>query len=185
MLQSYKIPFFVTLLLAFTLTAYAQNVQYLPLYTDATFSGKQVDINLAVGYTAGAVNVSPSGGASYTIPIALPPGTKGVVPSLSVGYNSQGGNGMMGMGWNLSGLSAISRSGKSMFFDGQVSPVKLNNEDFFTLDGNRIEWDAVTSSYRTKMETFSKVTISGSSASSPDWFKVETKSGITYEYGHI
>ena len=126
-----KLHLLVTLLLAFTLTAYAQNVQYLPLYTDATFSAKEVDINLAVGYTAGAVNVSPSGGASYTIPIALPPGTKGVVPSLSVGYNSQGGNGMMGMGWNLSGLSAISRSGKSMFFDGQVSPVKLNNEDFF------------------------------------------------------
>ena len=34
------------------------------------------------------------------------------------------------------------------------------------------------------METFSKVTISGSSAGNPDWFKVEAKNGITYEYGN-
>ncbi len=179
-----KLQILMTLLWAFVLTMHAQTVQYLPLYTDATFSNKAIDLDLPVGHTEGAINVLPTGGASYTIPITLPPGTKGVVPSVSVVYNSQSGNGMMGMGWNIAGLSAISRTGKNMHYDGQVSPVKLNYEDFFALDGNRLEWDAATSSYRTKMETFSKVTSFGNSAGSPDWFKVEAKNGMIYEYGN-
>ena len=175
---------FITLMLCTLYAIKAQNVQYLPLYDASTFSAKNIDTDLPVGYTAGAVNVSPTGGVSYSIPITLPPGTKGVVPSVSVGYNSQGGNGMMGMGWNISGLSAISRTGTNMYLDGKVSPVKLNYEDFFVLDGNRLEWDAATNSYKTKMETFAKITSFGNSADSPDWFKVESKNGTTYEYGH-
>ena len=178
-----KLFILTTLLCAFVMALHAQNVQYLPLYTEGAFSAKGVDIELPVGYTAGAINVSPTGGASYTIPITLPPGTKGVVPSVSVVYSSQGGNGMMGLGWNIAGLSAISRTGKNMHYDGEVSPVKLNIEDFFALDGNRLEADA-TSIYHTKMETFSKITPYGNSVGNPSWFKVEAKNGMVYEYGN-
>jgi hypothetical protein len=177
-----KIKIMFTLLWAYALSVSAQDIQYLPLNTDADINGKTVDTDLPVGFTAGALNVSPTGGASYTIPIALPPGTKGVVPSLSIGYNSQGGNGIMGMGWNIAGLSAITRTGKNIHYDGQVSPVQLNSNDFYALDGNRLE-STSTNVYSTKMETFSKITSFGGSADSPDWFKVETKSGVTYEYG--
>jgi RHS repeat-associated protein len=178
-----KIKIMLALLWAYALTMSAQDIQYLPLHDDAAINGKTVNTALPVGFTAGALNVSPTGGASYTIPIALPPGTKGVVPSISIGYNSQGGNGIMGMGWNIAGLSAITRTGKNLHYDGEVTAVKLNYEDYFALDGNRLE---ATSAgiYNTKAETFSKVAPFGSSADSPNWFKVETKSGITYEYGN-
>lgn len=89
-----KLKLLMAFLWACVLTVSAQNVQYLPLCTDADITGKTVNTALPVGFTAGALNVSPTGGANYTIPITLPPGTKGVVPSLSIGYNSQGGNGI-------------------------------------------------------------------------------------------
>ncbi|WP_278008782.1 SpvB/TcaC N-terminal domain-containing protein [Flavobacterium gyeonganense] len=40
--------------------------------------------------------VTLSGGASYTIPIAVPPGINGVVPQISLSYNSQSGVGSAG-----------------------------------------------------------------------------------------
>ncbi len=43
-----------------------------------------------------------SGDAHLDLPIELPPGRRGMEPDLSLGYNSGGGNGWLGLGWNLS-----------------------------------------------------------------------------------
>ena len=170
-----KLKILLALLWAYAFSVDAQNITYLPLYTDEDITTKTVNTALSVGFTAGALNVSPTGGASYTIPIALPPGTKGVVPSLSIGYSSQGGNGIMGMGWNISGLSAITRTGKNIHYDGQITAVKLNSEDFYALDGNRLEPNAAGTAYNTKMETFSVITATKNNVSNPEWFSVKTK----------
>jgi RHS repeat-associated protein len=171
---------------AFQTVINAQNIQYLPLYDNSTFTrAVNMTSNVPVGKTAGAVDVSGSGGASYAIPIAVPPGTKGIVPSVAIGYNSQGGNGMMGMGWNVSASSAITRVGKNFAYDGVVTSVNLDYADLFALDGNRLElvtgssYGQYGSTYATKMESFSKIT-----RTSTGNFLVEAKNGMSYEYGN-
>src|SRR5262249_36502506 len=63
------------------------------------------------------------GSASYSIPIVVAPGRAGMQPALSINYSSRGGNGEMGMGWSLSGLSAIHRCPATLDQDGYVSGV--------------------------------------------------------------
>src|SRR3569833_1001494 len=71
------------------------------LVANATFA--------VVGSIPGEFAVAPYGAATYTIPIQVPPGIAGMLPSLSLAYGSQGGNGELGMGWSLNGLSVIHR----------------------------------------------------------------------------
>lgn len=91
-----------------------------------------------VGITEGQLSVSLSGAANYTIPIAVPPGINGVVPQISLVYNSQGGNGMAGYGWNISGVSTISRIPSTKFHDGAIDSVDFNALNRFALDGQRL-----------------------------------------------
>jgi hypothetical protein len=70
------------------------------------------------GKIPGQFAVSPSGAATYSIPIQVPPGIAGMEPKLSLNYNSQAGNGIMGMGWNLGGLSSITRCPQTRAQDG-------------------------------------------------------------------
>ena len=61
--------------------------------------------NAVAGSIAGTAAVSPSGAAVYAIPIQVPPGTAAVMPQLSLSYSSEAGDGPLGVGWTLNGLS--------------------------------------------------------------------------------
>ena len=91
-----------------------------------------------VGITEGQLSVSLTGGANYNIPIAVPPGLNGVVPQISLGYSSQGGNGLAGFGWNITGVSAITRIPSTKFHDGIIDAVDFDTLDRFALDGQRL-----------------------------------------------
>jgi Salmonella virulence plasmid 65kDa B protein len=78
----------------------AQSTTYSSLITEAAFSSKSINLSLPVGNLAGAASVS-GGFASYAVPIIVPPGTNGVAPSISVAYNSSGGDGQLGKGWEV------------------------------------------------------------------------------------
>lgn len=91
-----------------------------------------------VGVTEGELSVSLTGAANYKVPIALPPGINGIVPQISLAYNSQGGLGLAGFGWNLMGISAITRVPSTMYHDGIIDPVDFNDLDRFALDDKRL-----------------------------------------------
>ncbi|NOZ33948.1 MAG: hypothetical protein GXO80_01440 [Chlorobi bacterium] len=144
--------------------------------------------DLPVGSLPGSVNVSPSGAATYAIPIALPPGTAGMMPGLSIVYNSQSGDGMLGRGWTIGGFSAITRVPTTYYHDGYIDGVDFDDNDRFALDGQRL---IVTKSvgdiieYHTEIESFSKITtMIKPLATNPPEFEVNTKNGMTLEYGY-
>jgi RHS repeat-associated protein len=91
-----------------------------------------------VGITEGQLSVSLTGGATYAIPIAVPPGINGVVPQVGLAYNSQSGNGIAGYGWNISGVSAITRIASTKFHDGTIDPANFYPLNRFALDGQRL-----------------------------------------------
>jgi hypothetical protein len=53
-------------------------------------------------------------------------------------YSSQSGNGIAGMGWNLSGLSVITRCAATQATDGVRGGVNLDANDKLCLDGQRL-----------------------------------------------
>ena len=137
----------------------------------------------------GQFDVSASGASTYSIPIAVPPGTGGMVPSLSLEYSSQSGDGIMGLGWSLAGLPSIGRCPRTVAQDGIKGSVNYNGDDRFCLEGQRLiaisgAYGANGTEYRTEIEGFSKiVSHGGSTAAGPAYFVVQTKSGQTMEFG--
>ncbi len=143
-----------------------------------------------VGITEGQLSVSLSGGANYSIPIAVPPGINGVVPQVSLVYNSQGGNGVAGYGWNISGASAITRIPRTKFHDGIIGGVNLDANDRFAFDGQRLilksgtSYGAAGAIYETESFSNVKITSQGTSSSDPNpSFKVEYPDGSVAMYG--
>src|SRR5262245_44012613 len=137
----------------------------------------------------GSFQVSPTGAAAYTVPIAVPPGTAGMAPSLSISYNSQARNGLIGVGWHLEGLPSIGRCARTIAQDGVRGSVNYDANDRFCLDGQRLvaisgAYGADGTEYRTEIETFSKVVSHGTAGTGPAWFEVWTKSGQRMEFGN-
>lgn len=163
-------------------------VTYFPFKTDSDISAQPL-VALAVGATGGSAEVA-SGTSSYSIPIMVSLGTNGAVPSLSVTYNSMGGNGILGMGWSLSGMSMISRSTKSIYHNAKVEGVNLDNNDPFVMDGARLintngNNGENETEYKTEAESFSIITsYTTANIVGPTWFKVTTKDGSIMEFGN-
>jgi RHS repeat-associated protein len=148
---------------------------------------------IAVGTTNGTFDVSSVGAATYDIPLIIPPGTMGMMPKLSLDYNSDGPNGLLGMGWSLSGLSSVTRLQQNLYDDNLIYPVTLTNKDRFNLDGNRLiitsgpitDYGTAYATYQTEVQTFQQVTSYGTaSGGGPLFFLVQTKDGKTLEYGN-
>ena len=69
--------------------------------------------------TQGNIEVNVDGQLQYTLPIETPPGIKSVAPQINLIYTSGTGTGIAGYGWNISGLTSISRMGKTIEKDGE------------------------------------------------------------------
>lgn len=90
---------------------------------------------------------SSTGARTYEVPIDVYPGMRGFNPQLSMAYNSQQGNSVMGVGWSVSGLPMIVRSGKAMYYEGKPQGIVMDNSDAFVLNGIRLIKTSTSSGY--------------------------------------
>jgi RHS repeat-associated protein len=138
------------------------------------------------GTLEGSAGVS-GGTASYTLPIVIPPGRAGMQPDISLNYSSRGGNGSLGMGWSIGGLSSISRCATTVAQDGHTRNVSFDHGDGFCLDGQRLILDSGTyaqngSVYRTELESFARVELTGDANAASSSFVVRYKNGRVAHY---
>ncbi len=136
----------------------------------------------------------------YTLPIEVPPGRTGMAPSLSLSYSSSGENGIAGVGWSLTGLSAIKTCNRTFAIDGAAEeeatsddiPRFLEHEGgpldtpltsvVWCLDGQRLVADDDDDPYpgafihrlRTEFDTFARV----------EQFQIQKQPDNNPPYGH-
>lgn len=150
-----------------------------------------------VGVTEGELSVSLNGNANYFIPIKVPKGINNIEPQISLSYNSQNGlNGNAARGWDISGISSITRIPATKFHDGVIDPVDFNSLDRFALDGQRLIVKSGTNGIygadKTIYETeyFSNIKITSYGVSpfganyGPAYFLVEYPDGSKAYYGN-
>ena len=140
-----------------------------------------------VGSIPGSASVTPTGVATYQIPIEVPQGVNGMQPQLTVVYNSRNGFGAtgIGIGWELAGFSNITRGNKNIYFDNINDNIKFDNSDALNLDGKRLVYlsggsgsltDGAT--YSTEVENYESIVYSNG------YFILTTVDGKTLEYGN-
>ena len=140
-----------------------------------------------VGTLPGEVIISSQGTAGYKIPLVVPKGIGGSQPQLSLNYNSQGGNHVLGVGWSIGGLSAIERCRRTPEKDGYIRGIKFDSEDALCMDGQRLKLVNGTdgehgAQYRTELESLRQVTLDTTSDYSH--FTVAHTDGSKWQYGN-
>ncbi|NOK20731.1 FG-GAP-like repeat-containing protein [Corallococcus carmarthensis] len=151
----------------------------------------------AQGLTSGAVestvDVTADGDLAATIPLWTPPGRAGIEPSLSLQYRSRGGNGLLGMGWSMTGLSSIARCAKTYARDGVAEGITFTTQDRLCLDGKRLiqvdssglPYGTPGTEYRLETGDPTKIALRGEDwgGRAPTWFEVFLKDGRILSYG--
>ena len=145
-----------------------------------------------VGSPQGNFSVSPLGGATYTIGIEAPQGLPGMQPNVAIVYNSQSGNGVVGYGCSISGISVITRGPRTVYHDGKAGGITHGMDDAFYLDGQRLVLrehiaGSDSSVYCLENDPFFRIVLHGQTGSSQNglWFSALDKNGIKYEYGIV
>ncbi len=147
--------------------------------TIATAQTQSLDkTNCIPGTIGGSIDISPTGAATYQLPIQVSPGSHGMQPNLSIVYSSQSGNGLLGWGWNLAGISSISRASKNSYYDGRFEAIALSDSDKFVLDGVRLIKRNLTNIFNPVNNPYINVTYNNVS------FTVMTQDGTIIEYGN-
>jgi RHS repeat-associated protein len=142
---------------------------------------------VAAGSLSAAFSVTSTGEAQLVLPLRAPPGRGGIEPRLALTYRSSGGDGVLGAGFSLAGLSAITRCPRNLEQDGEIRRVRHDGSDKLCLDGTPL---VVTSQspglieYRTVPDIHSKVLgHEPDEDGTPGWFEVIAPSGVATEYG--
>lgn len=149
----------------------------------------------------GAPSANNSGSANMSFPLQIPAGRQGMQPQLAISYNSDGGNGWLGVGWGLSvpSISIDSRWGVPRFYDDYESEEYLvNGEQIVELeitstDTTRLQpiHKDFSRSRGTSSETYYSYRAEGAfhriirhgDSTDEYWWEVIDKNGTKYIYG--
>lgn len=168
-----------------------------PDVDEPTPRGGEIDVDEhilfpeAVGTLPGEFHVGADGAGRYEIPLTLPPARRGVGPQLAVYYDSSKGDGILGPGFGLSGLSSIERCPPSLAREGENGGVELSEHDRLCLDGQRLIPESAAVSYWTPSITYrlahdptvKVIAETPTGASAPSRFRVRRGDGTETIYG--
>ncbi len=141
------------------------------------------------GSLNGDFSVSQTGAATYKIDIDAPSCNSDFRPQISLVYSSQAGNSIAGYGWNIIGLSSISATPHSRYFDTtNISGINVDTNDAYSIDGERLLLKSGTNGrknaeYVTEQEKYCKIKIDSAFANTPKSFIVTKPNGSIYRYG--
>ncbi|AUX49121.1 uncharacterized protein SOCE26_106660 [Sorangium cellulosum] len=145
---------------------------------------------VAAGTIPGTFSITSTGEAVYTMDLTSPPSRAGVGPRIQLVYRSDGGDGVLGAGFSIAGLSAITRCPKSLAQDGEIRGVRYDGDDELCLDGQRLVPVAQgpgTIEYRTFPDSFVKVVghypSEGDAPAEALFFEAHLPTGRVVEYG--
>lgn len=144
--------------------------------------------NLVVGDYNASAGVSPSGAASFSMPIECPKGVNGMEPKISLNYNSQSGYGNAGYGWNVAATSVITKALATPYYNGKCMPINGDyQEEYLSLDGQRlIKYKEISESeveFRTENDNYNRIVRYGTILDY--YFKVYTTDGKILTYNQL
>ncbi len=143
-----------------------------------------------------------SGTANLSYPIEIPAGRQGMQPSLALTYSSGGGNGWLGVGWDISipSITVETRWGVPRYDRDKESEVYVyEGEQLVTMDGSGrfremphrtnqwtdrqdLDQDGHEQFYPRRNEAFDSIVRHGNGPDSY-WWSVTHKNGVTDYYG--
>ncbi|WP_438590480.1 SpvB/TcaC N-terminal domain-containing protein [Duncaniella muris] len=135
------------------------------------------------------------GSANLQYAFEMPPARNGMAPSLAISYNSDGGNGWLGQGWDLSvpSITLDTRWGVPRYdLTNETETYSLSGSMLSTMDdngamsvahrGDRIARKSDRQFYTRQGGDFSRIIRKGSSPADYYW-EVTDKQGVVYTYG--
>ena len=137
--------------------------------------------------TQGKLEISGSGQATFTVPIAMPPSLKNVGPIINLVYSSGQLGGIAGQGCNIGTISNVSRIATRTDIDGYIDGVDFDANDMLALDGQRLilksgSYWATGSVYQTEVQSNTKIELQGSGTAM--YFIVTAPDGSRSWYGN-
>ena len=141
-------------------------------------------------------NINQNGDAVLSYPIEIPAGRQGMQPNLSLQYNSSGGNGWMGVGWDLSvpsievntkwGVPSYSatQETESYLLNGEEIVLRTSGENFYQPHRDNPIARISNGEFFPRIEGgFKRVERKGTLPSNYYWIVTE-KNGTKYFYGN-
>lgn len=129
---------------------------------------------IAIG---GGSNARAQSMFNHSIPIKLPKGANGMQPEITLVYDPAAGNGLVGVGWQLGGLSAITRVNNG-------SGITYTGHDTYAHTQLGVLVAQSDGTYRSKKESFTKLVPSGTCGDGPCSWAAYDRSGTQYTYGN-